>query len=96
MCMPVMPRSRSPVHMAEAATWRSVHDMRIALYLMERADKEQILDKAKPVSVADVESYLADATKSLLMVVKAYCELREAVGRWRLEDNKEGSNEYVI
>lgn len=96
MCMPVLPKSRRPVHMAEAQAWRSIHDMRIALHLMSQADRTKILDAKPGVSISDMEAYLDDATQAMLKVVKAYYLLRESVRLWRMEDNKEGAGEYVI
>lgn len=96
MCMPVMPRSNKPVDLAEASTWRAVHGIRVGLHLMERADHESILDKAGPISLSDLESYLHDTTKALKHVLDAYYSLREGVRLWRSEDNAEGAREYVI
>lgn len=96
MCMPVMPKSRSPKHMAEARAWSAVHSMRAALHLMERADRDRILDRVGALEISDLEAYQQDATKAMLQVLKAFSELREAIPRWREEDNKEGANEYAI
>lgn len=96
MCMPVIPRSKKPVDLAEAHSWRAVHDIRIGLHLMERADRDAILDKPGIVSLSDMESYLDNATKALTTVLTAYYTLRQSVRQWRSEDNAEGAKEYVI
>lgn len=96
MCMPVLPKSRRPVHMAEADAWRSIHSMRSALHLMNLADKSHIYGKAEPTTISDMEAYLRDAAKAMKEVVLAYQSLRQSVAWWRMEDNKEGAGEYVI
>ena len=97
MCMPVMPKSSRPAHLYEAASYASLHDIRIAMHLIEQCDRQNILDKVPgPLSIQDFEAYLASLTREMLGLVRSLHSLRENVLAWRAHDEIDGSNEYVI
>lgn len=97
MCMPfVIPKSSRMEHLMEAKSIRCLHQIRIAVHLMERADKDAILDRVPGVDLASFEAYEKLATKAMCELVKAYVELRESVKAWRDADNAAGAREYTI
>lgn len=97
MCMPfVFPKSSRMEHLMEAKTIRCLHEVRIALHLMERADKDEILNRVPKIDLDGFEAYEKAAFKAMAKLVKAYVELRESVKAWREADNAAGSREYCI
>ncbi len=96
MCMPVIAKSQRPDHLAEAATWRAIHSLRMAAHMIDVTDRQHIYGKAGPCELDDLEDFLKDLTPRMLELIRTYNEIRESIRWWRSCDNAQGAKEYSI